>query len=373
MNILVYDVAASESGALTILQDFLQEVLAHADKTVRWTFVVSTPELQTSPNVRVFNYPWVKKSWLHRLWFEHLVCPALVRRTGADLIFSLQNITVPHTALPQVLYVHQPLPFVPHRFSLRENRTFWIYQNIISRFILRSIRKSSHVIVQTQWMKKACQEKTGVNDERITVIPPHIQFEGIQQYMDTLQARRMFFYPAGAHSYKNHMLILQACKLLAYKKEAGDFRVLFTLTGNENEYTRTLRAQSRGDALPIDFIGTKSRTEIMELYTRSVLLFPSCIETYGLPLLEARTLGSIVLAAEQPFGREILQGYPNAYFYHESDANALAHLMTICMDGSLPYRSMSLGLAEVPKVSLTSYIIEQTNHIIYEQDSYTGK
>ena len=142
MNILVYDVAASESGALTVLYDFFQEVLENPKDDIHWMFVVSTPELPHSDVIRVIRFPWVKKSWLHRLWFEHFVAPKVAKKNKADLIFSLQNITVPHMRIPQVVYVHQSLPFVAYRFKFMENRLFWIYQNIIGRKIIKSIRQA---------------------------------------------------------------------------------------------------------------------------------------------------------------------------------------------------------------------------------------
>ena len=45
MKILVYDLHASESGALAILDDFYSQVLNCPDKNIEWIFVVSTPNI----------------------------------------------------------------------------------------------------------------------------------------------------------------------------------------------------------------------------------------------------------------------------------------------------------------------------------------
>lgn len=337
MNILVYNVAAAEAGALTILKDFYDDVRSRQDHQIRWTFVVGTPQLADADNIKVLRYPWVKKSWLHRLWFERFTAPRIAKSTRPALILSLQNLLVPKTKTPQVLYVHQPLPFVPHRFGLLRNTVFWIYQNVIGRMIIRSIRKAASVIVQTRWMKQACIDKAGVGGDKISIIPPRIELENVEPYADTPENRRVFFYPAGPYDYKDHMLILKACAKLM---SAGitDYKVIFTLTGQENKYARLLRKVAERGSLPVVFSGQMCREEVFSLYARSVLLFPSFIETFGLPLVEAKKAGAIVLAADMPFGREILNGYRNAAFFGMGDADGLFALMKRCMAGELEYK-----------------------------------
>ena len=54
------------------------------------------------------------------------------------------------------------------------------------------------------------------------------------------------------------------------------------------------------------------------------LIFPSFIETFGLPLLEARESGAPVLAADTPFAREILANYEKAEFFPYDNPEILA-------------------------------------------------
>ena len=52
-NILVYDVAASESGALSVLNDFYASVRKHGDKSILWVFVIGTPVLEETENIKI--------------------------------------------------------------------------------------------------------------------------------------------------------------------------------------------------------------------------------------------------------------------------------------------------------------------------------
>ena len=55
-----------------------------------------------------------------------------------------------------------------------------------------------------------------------------------------------------------------------------------------------------------------------------ITLFPSYIETFGLPLLEAKELNGIVLASDRPFSHEILDGYDKAIFIEWNNPDAWA-------------------------------------------------
>ena len=307
-RIVVYDVAASASGALSVLNDFYAEVRAYSDKSIKWTFVISTPQLEETENIKVVRVPWVKKNWLCRLFFDYFVAPRIVKRESPDKIFSLQNTLVPNTNVGQVLYLHQPLPFVEYKFALSESLLFWTYQNIIARFIYSSVKRADRVIVQTHWMKDACIEKTGIDSEKILVIPPVIDIVPKKLFAYENMDIPTFIYPATPLIYKNHKVIIEACKQLV-QEGITNFRVIFTMTGTENKLARKLKAESEKYNLPIEFVGVLKRDELFEWYSKAILVFPSYIETFGMPLMEAKMHNSCILAQKEKFALEILRGY----------------------------------------------------------------
>lgn len=323
MNILVYDVAASRSGALSILREYHTKFCQEKSGTNEYFFVVSTPELPDAEHVHVLRFPWIKKSWLHRLFFDYIYGPRLVRNYRIDRVLSLQNVLLPGTGVPQVLYLHQPLPFVPQRFSFWKNKRLWANQHIISHMIYASVKKAEKVIVQTKWMKEACVRICGVSAGKIVLEPPQVETGKIQRYAETEESRHTFFYPATPLAYKNHQVILDACCILK-KQGIEDYRVIFTLQGDENPCAAALHAFAQQHDLPIEFHGRFPREEVFALYAKSVVLFPSYIETFGMPLLEARLSGTPILAADTPFSREILEGCANVQFFTYDKAPELA-------------------------------------------------
>lgn len=324
MNIMVFDVPAESVGALSILNDFYNEF--KADKSNNYIVVVSKPELKETKNIRVLRFPWIKKSWFHRLYFDYFIAPKLVDEYKADEILSLQNVIIPKVRVKQILYLQNSLPFIAKRFKLLESPILWMYQNIIGKKMIKSIEKADQIIVQTMWMKNACVNKAKVKPEKIIVIPPKMNIKTKREFKSTIEHRRTFFYPASGFIYKNHKVVVDAAILL---KERGirDYKIIFTLKGDENKHIIRLYKQVKENNIPIDFIGTITQEQVFDYYSQSILLFPSYVETVGLPMLEAKLHKTPVIASDCSFSHEILNGYEKVSYFDEKDALKLANIM----------------------------------------------
>ena len=324
MKIMVLDVAANKGGALTILKMYYENAVKDIEN--EWIFVVSTPDLKENENLRVVRFPWVKKSWFHRLYFDVFIAKKIAKQYNIEEVISLQNTIIVNLNIKQTLYLHQPLPFVEKRYRLTENLKFWVYQNIISKIIFESIKKADKVIVQTEWMKKACLKKVTTDPGKFEIKQPALAINVKKYYKQGSNNDKIFFYPAGSSEYKNHKIIVEATQLLV-KREIKNFRAIFTLKGNEEKHIKNIYRLVKENNLPIDFIGPISLEEVYDYYSKSILVFPSYIETFGLPLLEAKMHNSPILASDCEFSHEILDGYDNAKFFDPYDSDYLASLM----------------------------------------------
>jgi glycosyltransferase involved in cell wall biosynthesis len=326
MKVMVFDVPAESGGALSVLKEFYDSVRNHHDKSITWYFVLSVPELVETENVKVLRFPWIKKSWFHRYFFDRLVASKLVEKYKIDKVFSLQNLIIPNVKQKQSIYLHNSLPFVSYRYKFLENKYLWVYQNVIGRSMINSIKMADFVIVQTQWMKQACIEKSTVNKDKVTVVTPFVNLEHNGFFEPNDSSMQTFFYPASGADFKNHKIIIKACMRL---KEQGihNYQVIFTLTGNEDKRVQSLYQRAKELDLPIDFVGFLTREQVFDFYNKSVLLFPSYIETFGLPILEGRISKTVIIASDCNFSHEILDGYENSYFFNPFNDEQLAFIM----------------------------------------------
>lgn len=324
MKIMVFDVPAEHSGALTILNQYYDAAIK--DKKTEWIFIVSTSELKEQKNIKVLNFPWIKKSWFHRLYFDIFIASRLVKQHKPDGILSLQNVIIPYINIKQTLYLHQSLPFVEKRFRITENFKFWIYQNIIGKMIIKSIKDADEVIVQTKWVRDAAIIRAKVKKEKFILKQPELNVRVKQPYKQINPHETIFFYPASALIYKNHEILLEACILLK-KQNINNYKMIFTLKGDENRHINRLYKIAKKEKFPVEFIGPISIDEVYNYYSKSTLLFPSYIETFGLPLLEARMHGCPIITSDCAFSNEILEGYDDVEFFDPFDARGLSELV----------------------------------------------
>ena len=274
-----------------------------------------------------------KGSWLNRLWFETIELPKLVANIDPDLIISLQNMPIRGCRQPQYVYLHQSLQYCPKRFSFLKSveRSLAIRQHLICEMYRRTLPKADRIFVQTNWIKEATKRWIGWEERSadITVVPFALDVERLPIRAYEGQQTRMFFYPARADVYKNHEVVVEACKNLV-ARGIDEFKVLFSIGPRENAYAQRLATTSHH--LPIEFAGNLPYESVWDLYSKSVLLFPSYLETCGLPLLEGREAGTRIIASDLPFSHEALDGYANAEFFKHDSPQQLATLMQASLD-----------------------------------------
>lgn len=326
---IVFDVAAETGGALEILNGFYDA--AAKEKDIDWELILSTPIFSDADNIHVKNYFWIKKSWLHRLVFDKVIAPKLCRGKSIDVVVSLQNIAVSAGRKKQMLYLHQSIPFSDIELSIRNNRVEFVYKHLISHLIFHSIRKADQVVVQTKWMRDAVCKKTGVDASKVLVSQPECKLNINSYYEDSEENLRSFFYPAANISYKNHKAIFEAVLILV-ERGITEFQVILTIDMQNN-----IQGYFLNDIPQILCVGSLPHDYVMKQYSKSTLIFPSKLETFGLPMLEAALVRSPIIASDMPFSHEILEGYPNVSYFKADSAESLAELMELQIKNKLKY------------------------------------
>ncbi len=325
MRIVVNDIAASKTGALSILTDFHHYIAEH-DTENEWIFLLGGSYVEETDHIKVHVMQEVKKSWLNRLKFDLFTGAAYIRALQPDVVLSLQNTLTFGYRGRQVVYVHQPLGFQNvKRFSLfRSNeREYAIYQYFIGAIINASIRKADKVIVQTKWMQEAVARKAHVSTDKIVRILPDV--ENLNAYKtEGIRKSNRFFFPSGVMLYKNHECILKACTLLN-QKGITDFNVLFTISEADLAAVTAYNYDNQHNNITMG--GRLTKEQVLHAYNERTLIFPSYIETFGYPLAEARQFDAPILASSCPFCQEVLEGYPNARYFDPFNPEELADLM----------------------------------------------
>lgn len=235
----------------------------------------------------------------------------------------------------QVVLIHQPHLQYP-RVNHRVGRT------AIFR-IMRALTKfnapyADCVIVQTGAMASGLKESypNWANRDCIKVIgqPPPSWFTLSRSASSFQQDSRglRLFYPAAGYPHKNHkifegLLSLDLSKLI-------------------DQLVLTLPTEQFGfEPKWLSCVGRLSHADCLAEYEKAdALIFPSVLESYGLPLVEAMVMGIPVIAADLPYAR-MLCGDEGIYFDPESSESlveACKELKARLMQGWRPDWSSSL-------------------------------
>lgn len=312
MKIAIVDVAAETSGALSVLKDF-HEYIYKYDNNNEWVIYTSVVELSEKNNIKVNKAPWIKKSWLHRNIWELFFRLKINWSKEFDVVFSLQNMAFKCRNCSSIAYFHNMLLIQDkYKFSFfkKEEKLLYIYDKLISKITLKSLKNADLIIAQTENIGNRLRNR--MTNKSIEVYPPQIELDYDPSYNEIIRSPNRFIYPATAQVFKNHEIIVDSVKHLVDVEKINNFEVFFTMKGNENEYAKKIFKMSEGIS-QISFIGYLPRKELIKMYYSCSLIQTSIIESYPIPLVEAMSIGAPIVALNFDYINEIISSYNNKY------------------------------------------------------------
>lgn len=317
----------TEMGLLAIFNEALASLAELHGGCFDIVALVHQKSLFVTPGITYIEFPKVKTSWLRRLHFEYAACKRLSEELRPELWLSMHDVTPNVRVKSQAVYCHNACMF--YQFSLNDALMDWKFGlfTLFYRFLYRiNIKKNKFVVVQQDWMRDVFNARYGLNN--VVVAHPGVKPFDVPVDLQRIQrgGKYKFFYPASPRVFKNLELILEASRLLEHDG-FDNFEVWLTTDVAANNYTRKI-AKTYSDLKSVQWVGSLSRGQVFERYAEAdCLLFPSKLETWGMPLTEFKTTGKPILAANLPYAHETVGDYGRAAFFDATDASDLARLM----------------------------------------------
>jgi len=344
-HLVVSAVNLVEGGTLEILRQCLRS--AALVKGWRVTAIVNDPEKVGIAGVTYIPRPDVKPSWLKRIRFEYIECATLAKELCPDFWLSLHDMTPGLGYLtgkvPQAVYCHNAMCF--YRMNWREiflDPKLFLFSKLYSFFYRFNILNNRSIVVQQSWMREAFKEQFGCRN----VIVAHPALKNIK-YSARIRSGNRFFYPSFARVYKNFEVVLSAWEILCVDP-SWDGRLTLTVDESVNRYGRAL-IKRFGHLRNVEFIGYITPEKVQELYRQNdCLVFASKLETWGLPITEAKEAGLFILAADLPYAHEATGNYEGANFFSPIQPLELAEMMNKFRYGRLDNFQSEIALIDEP-------------------------
>jgi glycosyltransferase involved in cell wall biosynthesis len=348
----------TEGGPLTVLREFVQaasEVL-EAD----WSIVVFVHDRQLiapAANVIAIEIPYTKRSWLRRLWFEFYQLRGFAKTLRPSLWVSLHDITPNVGVSRQAVYCHNPAPFYKLRFRDAYFDPILLAFRIAYSWVYRlNINKNRVVIVQQEWLRTEFEKWTNAQVEIVVAHPSVASLKFVKGQRRERYRNLIFLYPALPRVFKNMELLCRAARRLELNS-AWSSQIILTIDGSENRYARWLRRQF-ADLRSVKFIGLQTEDQMVEQYRNAdCLLFPSRLETWGLPITEAKERGLPMFVADLPYARQSVGNYDQAEFIDIDSHDSLADKLLQFQDGKFEFRVSTESIPAAPFVAGWSELV----------------
>lgn len=321
--VFVNATAATEGGILTILNQFIDAILSNSED-VNMYYIFTSLELKiNSNNIKIISNIKGKRK-LDRIKWDMIGMQKWAKnnKITPDIIVSLQNTGVRFKDIPQMVYIHQPLPYAKEsKWNLlkADEKKMWFYKNIYKVWIDLTVKNKADIVVQTKWMKTALLDR-GYSEKRITIAKPHMKKIDTFNVQIRTKPYKYLFYPAADYKYKNHTILIKAIKHLIDSNLIKDkFKIMFTLTKDSYVYQEVVKYNVEEY---FEFIGNLNYDDVMSYYKGcQAILFPSYIETFGLPLIEAANFGKKILVSDCSYSKEVIGNYELVKFIKYDDVN----------------------------------------------------
>ena len=287
--ILIDAVYINSFGGKTILELFVTKILK---LNVEYYFLLDNRlKSKLARNIKTDNFILIDATHSNRKSFY------LKNIDRFSSILCLANIPPPiQTSIKTTIFFHNSLLLNPlsHPISFKSRVINFFKFNYIKFYN----QNDYNWIVQTELINKLLQENLNINSNNIFIYPiikeeskPFSGKKGINN----------FVYVSSEVSHKNHERLLKSFIEAANKTHR---KITLHLTLNKE----VLAEKRYPKNLKVIFRGTLSRDSVNELYNScEFAIYPSLVESFGLPLIEAANYGCKVIASDLPYVHEIIK------------------------------------------------------------------
>lgn len=345
-RILVDALSVTSGGGHSYAVNLIRE-LDRDDRGFRFTFLVAPGPLKeiATQNVTIQpvglpqSHPALRVA--ARFAYEELVIP--LRALPYDLVYAIADIASPLIPVPTVVALRN-LNIYDHTYY----DTFRL--RVLEKLVRLGVRRASRMVFPSHAAAQLIGERLGLPARVVSVVPHGVDATTFARASGSEGGTPFLFLPAAIERHKNLEVVIDA--IPHFRDTELEVRIVGS-TSTDPPYARELleRARNRGVENRFHLLASVPYERVVAYYRGSVaLIFPSKLETFGHPLLEAMLAGTPIVASEIPAFREL--GEDIALFFRPDDPLTLAQAVDrLLADPTATQERVSLGRARADSYS----------------------
>jgi len=306
MNITIntLSVTSRRGGVKTYLTHLIKS-LAQIDSNNTYYLLVSSIN-ETLFDIRGENFkkiylPLYYDNRILRILLEQLLIPFYVKKYKIDVLFSPGNFAVIFPRCQQVLVIQSPLTIkeIREKHAPKEvSRIHGFYYDIMLPISARRVDK---IIAVSNDIKKHLLNQVKISEQKIQVIYEGVDLNFLKNSVsEPPHPKPYILFLSTLFKYKNADKLLMAfAKLKNERKIPHSLVIVGRDPRNGIEKLKQIVDKERLFKHVI-FTGVVTHEKIAPLYKNAdVFVYPSSVETFGLPVLEAMVCGTPVVASNR--------------------------------------------------------------------------
>lgn len=354
MKVVVNAVSAHQGGIVTYTKSLIGYLpQAGADATI--FAPIDFPGVPIPEGIEIKRASAGTYGILRRAVWEQAVWPAIVRDSGAQVLFSSANYGVFRPAIPQVLLIQGEISFnsvyrreILPRLSIFEQESFALRRRLVGL----SARTADLVVFPSRTAMESVLDdypdlrtKSVVNYLAVSDSFRHVRSTRSWRADGTLRLLYVSIYyphkdPLTLQRAAGHLQRRGIPTIARISMEPGDFK---TWSTGPTELTALLVAEQSGPVVT----GRIHHTEVQSVMANhDVVVSPSIAETFGFPLVEAMAAGIPIVVADVPIHREIC-GDAALYFDPGCSHSLADRILELDSESTLRERCISRGRERV--------------------------
>lgn len=317
-RILVDALSVASGGGHSYAVNLIRE-LDRDDRGFRFTFLIPPGRLEEISTKRVTLRPvglFGSQRALGvaaRIVYEEIVLPILAFRY--DAVYAVADLASPLIPVPTVVALRN-LNIYDHSYY----DTFRL--RVLEKLVRIGIHRAARMVFPSHAAGQSISSRLGIPSRVVRVVPHGVNIEAFANTSGKEDGTPYVFLPAAIERHKNLEVLIDA--IPHFSDSQLEIRIVGSMT-TDPAYVAELLARARRLGVENRFrlLGPVPYERVVTYYRGALaLVFPSILETFGHPMLEAMLAGTPIVASEIPAFREI--GDEVALFFPPDDPVSLA-------------------------------------------------
>ncbi len=313
-------------------------------------FANHTADLPRCANTRFVPSSLPTERPLFRILWEQLLWPPAIRQQGLDLLHSMAFVIPFWRPCPAVVTVYD-LSFIyyPERYPAFRR----LYLNSQTR---RSCRAARRIVAISESGRQDIHRLYDVPLDKIDVVPPAVSTAYYPRTTAEIEAFRrrenlpdQFLLHVGTLQPRKNLIIL--LEALASIRRPN---LLLVFIGGKGWYYDEIFARVKALKLEnqVRFTGYVADEDLPLWYNAAtIFVFPSLYEGFGIPVLEAITCGTPVIAADTSSIPEVVGDAARLFGPNDDIDTLVDHIQTMLNNSALMAAMRESGLAQARQFS----------------------